>query len=65
MADFGREPYAHQGFAAQSVKHMASDDAFSFVLFLDAVEKSDSIVERDEKFFRMSWKRPKWAVVQE
>jgi hypothetical protein len=35
------------------------------VLFLDAVEKADVIVERDAEAFRQSWKRPKWDVLQQ
>lgn len=51
--------------AETAVQHMGADDAFSFVLFLDAVEKKDVIVERDEEAFRESWQRPKWDVAQE
>ncbi len=50
--------------AEEVVEHIGVDDAFSFVLFLDAVEKQDRIVERDEAAFRKSWQRPKWDVMQ-
>ena len=51
--------------AEEVVAHMGEDKAFSFVLFLDAIEKDDSVVEGDETAFRQSWKRPKWDVMQE
>lgn len=51
--------------AEQAVSELGADQAFSFVLFLDAVEKSDEVVERDAKTFKESWQRPKWDVMQE
>ncbi len=51
--------------AEAAVRNMGADDAFSFVLFLDAVEKDDVVVERDEQAFRKSWQRPKWDVAQQ
>jgi len=50
--------------AEEAVDHMGEDKAFGFVLFLDAVEKSDRVVERDEAAFRQTWRRPKWDVMQ-
>ncbi|MDF7822449.1 YiiX/YebB-like N1pC/P60 family cysteine hydrolase [Pontiellaceae bacterium B12227] len=50
--------------AEQAVAEMGPDGAFSFVLFLDAVEKTDQIIERDAEAFRKSWQRPKWDVMQ-
>lgn len=49
----------------QAAAEMGDDGAFSFVLFLDAVEKSDEVVERGAEAFRGSWQRPKWDVLQE
>jgi len=40
-------------------------DRFSFVLFLDAKEKSDIVVEGDIEDFCASWSRPKWDIMQE
>jgi len=39
-------------------------DAFSFVLFLDASEKEERVVEGDQRSFATSWTRPKWDVLQ-
>ena len=50
--------------AEQAVGKMGDNQAFSFVLFLDAVEKDDAVVERDEQEFKESWERPKWDVLQ-
>ncbi len=50
--------------AEEAVEHMGKDDAFSFVLFLDAIEKSNTVVVGDEAAFRHSWQRPKWDVMQ-
>lgn len=50
--------------AEEAVEHMGMNKAFSFVLFLDAVEKNDMIVKRDEAAFRTSWQRPKWDIMQ-
>ena len=47
------------------VDNMGEGKPFSFVLFLDAVEKADMIVERDAEAFRQSWNRPKWDVLQQ
>jgi len=51
--------------AEEAVEHMGANEAFSFVLFLDAIEKDDEIVERDEKAFCESWRRPKWDMMQD
>ena len=51
--------------AEQVVDRMGEGKAFSFVLFLDAVEKDDTVVERGSASFKESWKRPKWDVMQE
>ncbi len=51
--------------AEEAVDHMGKDEAFSFVLFLDAVEKKAMVVNRGETAFRKSWQRPKWDVMQE
>jgi hypothetical protein len=51
--------------AEGAVANMGEGKAFSFVLFLDAVEKSKTVVERDAEAFRSSWKRPKWDVMQQ
>jgi hypothetical protein len=51
--------------AEMAVEHMGPDEAFSFVLFLDAVEKENEVVERDEAVFRSSWQRPKWDIMQQ
>ena len=50
--------------AETAVEHMGTNDAFSFVLFLDAVEKDQRVFERDEQAFRTSWQRPKWDLMQ-
>jgi len=50
--------------AEEAVANMGDGKAFGFVLFLDAVEKSDQVVARDEAAFRQSWQRPKWDVMQ-
>ena len=50
--------------AEQAVARMGPNEAFSFVLFLDAVEKTDQIIEQDVEAFRGSWQRPKWDVMQ-
>ena len=51
--------------AAETAAHMGTEDAFSFVLFLDAVEKKDEIVERGKTEFCQSWWRPKWDILQQ
>ena len=51
--------------AEEVTDHLGNDEAFRFVLFLDAIEKTDSIIERDETAFRASWSRPKWDVLQQ
>ena len=40
------------------------ESKFSFVLFLDAIEKEDRIVERGVEEFKRSWTRPKWDILQ-
>lgn len=47
----------------QCISHF--DEMFEFVLFLDAVERTDQIEERDLAEFKASWARPKWDVMQE
>lgn len=37
---------------------------FDFVFFLDGVERGKLAVERAEKEFRASWRRPKWDIAQ-
>jgi hypothetical protein len=61
----GRRLLPPNRLAEQAVAEMGDQEAFSFVMFLDAVEKSDAIVERDSAAFMASWKRPKWDVMQE
>jgi len=61
----GRRLLPPNRLAEQAVAEMGDGRAFSFVLFLDAVERSDTIVERDEDTFKASWERPKWDVMQE
>lgn len=51
--------------AREAVANMGEDEAFSFVLFLDAVEKDGMIVARDAESFKDSWKRPKWDILQQ
>ncbi len=51
--------------AEQAAAHLGGNDAFSFVLFLDAVEKSGTIVERGADAFKASWQRPKWDILQQ
>jgi hypothetical protein len=51
--------------AEEVVDHMGEGKPFSFVLFLDAIEKDDEIVERDAEAFKQSWKRPKWDILQQ
>jgi hypothetical protein len=60
----GRRLLPPNRLAEDAVENMGDGKAFSFVLFLDAVEKEDTIVERDEEAFRISWLRPKWDVLQ-
>ncbi|MEN8255719.1 MAG: YiiX/YebB-like N1pC/P60 family cysteine hydrolase [Verrucomicrobiota bacterium] len=60
----GRRLLPPNRLAEQAVAEMGEGGAFSFVLFLDAVEKSDTIVARDEDAFKASWQRPKWDVMQ-
>lgn len=50
--------------AEEAVAEMGKDQAFSFVLFLDALEKDGVVVERDAAAFHDSWRRPKWDVMQ-
>jgi hypothetical protein len=40
------------------------ESKFSFVLFLDAIEKEGRIVERGVDEFKRSWSRPKWDIMQ-
>jgi hypothetical protein len=50
--------------AEEAVANMGDGQSFSFILFLDAVERDDVIVARGAEAFRDSWKRPKWDVLQ-
>ncbi|WP_168442254.1 YiiX/YebB-like N1pC/P60 family cysteine hydrolase [Pontiella desulfatans] len=61
----GRRLLPPNRLAEQAVASMGEGQAFSFVLFLDAVEKSNSIVERNAEAFKESWQRPKWDVMQD
>jgi hypothetical protein len=61
----GRRLLPPNRLAEQAVESMGEGRAFSFVLFLDAVEKSDTVVERDAEAFKASWQRPKWDVMQD
>lgn len=61
----GRRLLPPNRLAEQAVAEMGEGGAFSFVLFLDAVEKNDEVVERGADAFRESWQRPKWDVLQE
>ncbi|VGO20715.1 YiiX/YebB-like N1pC/P60 family cysteine hydrolase [Pontiella sulfatireligans] len=61
----GRRLLPPNRLAEQAVEEMGEGGAFSFVLFLDAIEKSDTVVERGADAFKASWKRPKWDVMQE
>lgn len=52
--------------AEQMAGRMEGEDAaFTFVLFLDAVEKEGLVRERDVAAFRASPARPKWDLMQE
>ena len=49
----------------QVIENLDGDDAaFSFVLFLDALEKTDAVVEQNVDSFKASWSRPKWDILQ-
>lgn len=61
----GRRLLPPNRLAEQVAADMGEAQAFSFVLFLDAVEKQDTIVEQDEAMFKASRQRPKWDVMQE
>jgi len=61
----GRRLLPPNRLAEQAVSEMGEGGAFEFVLFLDAVEKSDEIVLGDEEAFKASWQRPKWDVLQD
>jgi len=41
-----------------------ADSRFTFVLFLDAIEKDDRVVEGTVEDFAKSWSRPKWDILQ-
>lgn len=50
----------------QTIENLDGENAsFSFVLFLDALEKSGEIVEQNVDAFKASWARPKWDIMQE
>lgn len=61
----GRRLLPPNRLAEQAVAEMGEGKAFSFVLFLDALEKDKTVVERDEAAFRASWQRPKWDILQQ
>ncbi len=61
----GRRLLPPNRLAEQASAHMGADEAFGFVLFLDAVEKRDAVVEQGEAAFRASWARSKWDIAQE
>lgn len=49
----------------QVIEQLGDEGApFSFVLFLDALERSNRILEQDVDAFRHSWLRPKWDILQ-
>ncbi len=49
----------------QIIENLGGDNpAFTFVLFLDALEKSKTIVEQDAAAFKASGSRPKWDIMQ-
>lgn len=48
--------------AGQIIAHL--NDAFSFVLLLDANEQEDRVIEGNQASFIESWIRPKWDVLQ-
>ena len=50
--------------AEEAVAQMGEGKPFSFILFLDAVESNDEVVERGADEFRESWRRPKWDILQ-
>ncbi len=60
----GRRLLPPNRLAEQACAEMGADKAFSFVIFLDAVEKEDTIVERDQEAFKASRERPKWDIMQ-
>lgn len=61
----GRRLLPPNRLAEEAIEHMGRDKAFSFVLFLDGVEKNDSVVARDKAAFAQSWQRPKWDIMQQ
>lgn len=61
----GRRLLPPNRLAEQAVSEMGEGGAFEFVLFLDAVEKTDEIVLGDAASFKASWQRPKWDVLQD
>jgi hypothetical protein len=61
----GRRLLPPNRLAEQAVESMGPDGAFSFVLFLDAVEKTHEVKLGDVAAFKESWQRPKWDVLQE
>ncbi|MDF7808947.1 YiiX/YebB-like N1pC/P60 family cysteine hydrolase [Pontiellaceae bacterium B12219] len=61
----GRRLLPPNRLAEQAVASLGPDGAFSFVLFLDAVEKTDEVKLGDVAAFKESWQRPKWDVLQE
>lgn len=61
----GRRLLPPNRLAEQAVAEMGEGEAFEFVLFLDAVEKSDEIILGDAESFKQSWQRPKWDVLQD
>ncbi len=49
----------------QIIENLGAETApFTFVFFLDALEKSDTIVEQNAAAFKASWSRPKWDIMQ-
>ncbi len=49
----------------QIIENLGDEAApFSFILFLDALEKSNEIVAQDAAAFKDSYSRPKWDIMQ-
>lgn len=50
----------------QAIENMGDETAsFTFVFFLDAVERTDRIIEQDVEAFMASYVRPKWDILQQ
>jgi hypothetical protein len=50
----------------QAIENMGDETApFSFVLFLDAEERTERVIERDAEAFKGTYARPKWDILQQ